>query len=564
MGKKVTPHTGEGKNSRPGRLLWLVLLAIILLTAAIRVRLLDAPLERDEGEYAYAGQLILQGIPPYAQVYNMKMPGIYAAYALILALFGQTHGGIHLGLLFINAATILLLFLLVKRLFDPLIGVLAAAAFALLSLGQPVQGIFANAEHFVLLPAVAGILLLVRAVDNSNSPTIDPEHSRKVDYHRWLSLLAGAVLLGLAFLMKQHGAAFIAFAALYLFFSELRRRPFIWKSFVARAALFLIGVLLPFVATCLVLWWVGVFERFWFWTFKYARQYVAMVPLAKGLDILKDQMFRMVGSAVLLWVLAGIGLAVVSWQSRSKRCSLFVAGFLLFSSLAVCPGLYFRKHYFVLLLPAVAMLVGVGADSVRNFFARDKSPLVAKAIPLLLALLVLFHTIYQQRDFFLYMSPTMASRTTYLANPFPESLEIARFIKERSSKDDRIAVLGSEPQIYFYSNRRSATGYIYTYALMEPYPYALRMQQEMIQEIEAARPQFLVFVKVAASWRDRSGSERMIFEWFEQYKQKYYRQVGVVDIIAPKHTAYHWGNSAVEYSPRSENWLTVFQRKKDE
>jgi len=56
----------------------------------------------------------------------------------------------------------------------------------------------------------------------------------------------------------------------------------------------------------------------------------------------------------------------------------------------------------------------------------------------------------------------------------------------------------------------------------------------------------------------------MIFEWFEQYQQKYYRQVGFVDIISPKYTAYHWGDGAVEYSPRSENWLTVFQRKKDE
>lgn len=38
-----------------------------------------APLERDEGEYAYAGQLMLQGIPPYQLAYNMKLPGTYAA-----------------------------------------------------------------------------------------------------------------------------------------------------------------------------------------------------------------------------------------------------------------------------------------------------------------------------------------------------------------------------------------------------------------------------------------------------------------------------------------------------
>ena len=81
---------------------WLVLLAIVLLSAVMRYGLLDVPLERDEGEYAYAGQLILQGVPPYQQLFNMKLPGIYAAYAGLLAVFGQTHTGIHIGLLFFN------------------------------------------------------------------------------------------------------------------------------------------------------------------------------------------------------------------------------------------------------------------------------------------------------------------------------------------------------------------------------------------------------------------------------------------------------------------------------
>ncbi|HVH50107.1 MAG TPA: hypothetical protein VM781_00455, partial [Candidatus Bathyarchaeia archaeon] len=54
---------------------------VILLFAGIRWRLREMPLERDEGEYAYAGQLILQNIPPYELAYNMKLPGTYVAYA---------------------------------------------------------------------------------------------------------------------------------------------------------------------------------------------------------------------------------------------------------------------------------------------------------------------------------------------------------------------------------------------------------------------------------------------------------------------------------------------------
>src|SRR5688572_22922280 len=82
---------------------WLYLGLILLLTFAVRVRLREMPLERDEGEYAYAGQLMLQGVPPYKLSYNMKLPGTYAAYALITAVFGQSASAIRLGLALINA-----------------------------------------------------------------------------------------------------------------------------------------------------------------------------------------------------------------------------------------------------------------------------------------------------------------------------------------------------------------------------------------------------------------------------------------------------------------------------
>src|SRR5580765_5880737 len=138
-------------------------LAVILTLAAfVRLRLLDFPLERDEGEYAYAGQLILQGIPPYKLAYNMKFPGTYAAYALIMSIFGQTIHAIHLGLLLVNVATIALIFLVGRRLINMVAGVTAAASYAVLSISPSVLGLAAHATNFVMLPVLGGILLLLK------------------------------------------------------------------------------------------------------------------------------------------------------------------------------------------------------------------------------------------------------------------------------------------------------------------------------------------------------------------------------------------------------------------
>jgi hypothetical protein len=93
----------------------LVALAAIALAAFVRLRLADVPLERDEGEYAYAGRLILKGIPPYLKAYNMKFPGTYYAYAMIMALLGETARAIHLGLSVVNAGTALVVFAIAPK-----------------------------------------------------------------------------------------------------------------------------------------------------------------------------------------------------------------------------------------------------------------------------------------------------------------------------------------------------------------------------------------------------------------------------------------------------------------
>jgi 4-amino-4-deoxy-L-arabinose transferase-like glycosyltransferase len=232
------------------------LLFIILLTAAERLRFLSVPLERDEGEYAYAGQIILRGFPPYRYAYNMKFPGVYAAYALVMSVFGETIAGIRIGLLIVNVATILLLFLVARRLMDPLWALAAAASFAFLSFGEPVLGSFAHATHFVMLFAIAGSLTLLRGVDEGRAT--------------WL-VMSGA-LFGLAVLMKQHGVFFILFAAAYIAWGEYRARNGSIRALLTKLAALMLGVAIPLALTVLLLWRAGVFGKFWFWTFKYATQ----------------------------------------------------------------------------------------------------------------------------------------------------------------------------------------------------------------------------------------------------------------------------------------------------
>ena len=525
-------------------------LVVLLFSCAVRFRLLDIPLERDEGEYAYAGQLILQGIPPFRLAFNMKLPGTYAAYAAIMAIFGETPRGIHLGLLLVNLATAVLLFLLARRLFDEGTAAAAGAAFAVLSLSQGVLGLFAHATHFVLLPAVAGTLVLLRAIESGRATT----------------LVASGLLFGTAFVMKQHGIAFVVFGLTWLLWELARRHERV--SIVATScAWLLLGCALPFALTCLLLAGAGVFSQFWFWTFQYAWTYVRQVPPATGFLILAKKISPVAGPAWTLWVLAGAGLTAPLWDAAARARGRFTTLFLLASFLAICPGFYFRDHYFVLLLPALALLAAIGAAASTRALTRVLLPhrpegpdRAASCSLLALFSAALLYPAFCERALYFTLSPVKVSRAIYGMNPFPEAPVIASRIAGDTQPEDRIAVLGSEPEIFFYARRRSATGHIYMYGLMEEQPYARRMQQEAIHEIEAQAPRYLVFVRLSSSWSMRPGSDTSIMTWARSYLAEHYRVAGVADIRWPDETVYVWGEQALSYTPRSRYVVYIYKR----
>ena len=323
------------------------MLIIIIVIAIIRYRLLNVPLERDEGEYAYMGQLLLQGIPPYAEAYNMKFPGIYFIYALILAIFGQTHISIHLALLVTNAVTIFLIYLLGKNLFDSLTGILSGAGYGILSLSPYFQGLWANSEHYVVLFAVGGILLLIKCL-----------HSNK----GYLLFLSG-ILLGLSFATKQHGILFALFGIGYFIFSYLREGSYSLYNLSKKLGLLFLGVILPFGLILLILAVCGVLDRFWFWTFEYASEYASKIPLEKGLLNFERIFLPGLQLNITICLAAALGLISPLWDEETRSKWVFSLGFFLASMIALSLGFYFRYHYFILLFPSLSLLSGIGITS---------------------------------------------------------------------------------------------------------------------------------------------------------------------------------------------------------
>jgi hypothetical protein len=534
------------KNLRLNLPVALLLLAL-LFVAVVRIRLLATPLERDEGEFAYAGQLMLQGIPPYKLFYNMKLPGIYTAYAVLMFLFGQSDSGIHFGLLLVNVAGILLLYRLARRFLDVTGAVAAAASYAFLSTSPVVLGTAAHATHFVVAAALAGLLLLLQGED-SGKPVL---------------FFYSGFLFGIACLMKQPGAMFGLFGFCLLAARGARERER-WRIHCRRIALFSTGLAVPLVLTAVILWRAGVFKRFWFWTIVYAGTHAAVIPWSVGrLNLAAFFQSLPFTADGLFWMGAVLGMASLALVRGEQRRRFWLAAFLVFSVVAVCLSNFFFAHYFVMLLPALCLFAGQAVSAAMQW-ARGRKPDSAwVALPARLFVLVWMLAVFHHRATFFALSPDQVCQENYPGHPFVECMQIGRHLREHSPPDARIAVLGSEPEILFYARRHSATGYIYMFDLFAPQPHAGEMQREMVAQIQDARPEYLVFVSTPVSWDLRLDYERVagsvVAAWYPKFLKDFYELAGVV-VIKPD-AEYYWGRDALHCPQPGGPFISIFKRR---
>lgn len=547
---------------------------IILSTILFRVRLLDVPLERDEGEYAYMGQLILDGTPPYTEAYNMKFPGIYFIYAGILWLFGETHTAIHFCLLIVNVLSIILLYIFARTAYDGWVAAASASAFALLSMSYHVQGFWANAEHFILPFVIGANILLLSGLKKS-----------RINY-----ILFSGILFGCAVLVKQHGAffGFFGFAALLILLWQnkmynncrdvqlnvptdnknptpqnrpktelLFNKKIYWKYILAYFG----GVIIPLLLCFFYLAYAGVLEKFYLWTFIYAKEYSSIISV-------RDIKYNFIGGfqsiwyfASLIWIIAGVGFITLFSSKYNKQPGILIIGLLIAGIIALSVGFYFRPHYFILVLPAAALLFGIGIRFIFYIFSSASLPIVRYFPPIFTVMITILGTLAAHWDVLYQFSPIEVTQTVYPLYPFPYSLRIAEIIRERTSKEDRIAIIGNEPQFLFYSQRRSATSFMYTYSLGENQPLAEQFRFEMIQQVESALPKILVFTNIQPEWYKKPKGWEELDKWFFSFAKLHYTPIARFEYNSIKDTLLITDTNSLLKKPTHVFWITIYEKK---
>ncbi len=481
------------KSTVPQGLFLLLLSVALALLLFVRFRYAHIPLERDEGEYAYAGSLILHGKLPYKDAYNMKFPGTYFMYSLLMAIGGESIEAIRYGVTVIVLLTALGIYGIVRLVHKGAIaGAVASLTYLALIGTMEGEGLMANSEHFVNLFAVAGIWALLRYKATNTV----------------LYVIIGGALLAMAVVMKQHGYAFSVFGMLLLWISVYRYRI---AAQVRVLTVFVGGYLI--ILASLVKWvlWNGLSEKFIFLTVKYAYAYLGLSRAG-----VPGKLIQLISGAPAIWVLTAISLVIVFYHFRKNG---LIIVWLAFSVVALSTGFYFRLHYFILAYPALAAITGCA-----YFYVAHRREELAQ-------LLVTFcFTVFfiAQRDMLFKDRPEIVLSKHYKWGMFKEMPAVGAYISKLIPENEKLSIFSNEPELLFYANRVSASGYIYNYPLFECQPYSQAMLDEYKLQIEANPSKLFVYHSGALQICNQTQFER-----FEHWRLAFLQDYSLVSVYRP-------------------------------
>ena len=336
MSQMESPRSEAVQRTRSAASL-LTFLGLLAATCVLRFpALVSHPFCIDESYYSAGAAELVSGGTFFRNVVDHKPPGIYLIYALVYRLAGVFNlTAVHVVLLLVAALTAYLVGLVAQEFFGARVGRWAGMLYAAASVVGPANDFqAANTELFMNLPLVAAFWLAARIWTRERATHAE-------------NFVLGA-LVGTAILIRPQAVWALLPIAIVFF----RRR--IGLRYIA---LFAIGLTLPVLALTAWLWRTGAIADATA-SLAYARYYTSSLPfeikLANG--TLKTLFFLVIDVGLVIPAVALIlrGRRYdVAWQ-RGAGCLL--ASWLLASFVAVGMGGRFYPHYFIQVLPPLALM----------------------------------------------------------------------------------------------------------------------------------------------------------------------------------------------------------------
>ena len=407
-------------------------LGIVVLTVATRLPSLlhPQPID-DEAAYSVVANEIVDGGRPYIDATDRKPPLLFWTYAAMFEVAGKYRWkALHLVALVWTLCAMAGLYVVGRDLFCRDTGLIAALFYSVFQPWWTWKTLSFNGEVLMNLPIIWAWAIAF----HRSSSRLRPE------------LFAAGVLLGSAFLLKQPAAIAAVPLGIYLLLPSYRtQRGLTRADSIIQGMILTLGFFAALGSVAIVLWKQGILHDAVYWTF--AAEDVPYVFWQKGIVV------TVAFLAVCVPLVFGAIIACRDkgeiWAGRmAERTALL--GLLAASAIGAAAGARFYPHYYIQLIPPLALLAAPYYARLWSGTIRPRYWLLRPMVTYTwLALTIVVLSIVQWAGLSQRRAPS----------------EAGRYLFTHSAPDDRIFVWSQNAKIYLEAHRRPACRYTTTFPL---------------------------------------------------------------------------------------------------
>ena len=410
----------------------LAALGIVVLTIAIRLPSLVHPEPIDSEEvYSVVANEIVDGGRPYIDAVERKPPLLFWTYAGIFEVAGEFNWkALHFVALLWTLCAMSGLYVIGRNLFNRNTGLLAALLYSVFQPWWIWKNLSFDGEMLMNLPIIWAWAIAFRR----SSSRLRPE------------LFAAGTLLGAAFLLKQPAAIAAVPLGMYLLLSSYRAsRSLTPTNSIIQATMLGAGFCATLSLVAIVLWKQGILHEAFYWTI--AAHDVPHVFWQKGIE--NTLTFLMACLPLIIGAVMSCRYKAEIWSRRTAERTALL-GLLVASAIGAAAGARFYLHYYIQLIPPLALLAAPYYAQLWSGTLQSRHWLLRPRVTYTwLTLTVLVFSI--------------ADWVVLVHRRVP--CEEGRYVLTHSAPNDRIFVWGQDAKIYLDAHRRPACRYITTFPL---------------------------------------------------------------------------------------------------
>lgn len=464
---------------------------ICIFFALITLSLIYARPNPDEGITTTGGWLLLQGVDLYSEFFSMYAPGIYFILAAFYAFVPMEFFTSRLFMIAVSIVTFFAFYALSRKLMSEKTTLIATFLYASWSVFTLTWNVLI--EPFITLFAILLAYFLFSFMDKRKTRDL---------------VLTGFFLSGLV-LLKQTMLFLSIFAFVFIL---LKLRPS--RKEIATLAISYAAFPLLFL---LYLLYHGAFFDFVYQGIIYNLTHSSLFSFRFRLDFIAiaSFFFSMPVLAIILFARKKLGI--------NKDKMIFLILWFIAAIPTLLPILGCCAH-FTPLLPGYVLFFGLMAHSL---FEKKESIKVSSielrpVIKTMLAIVLVLSVV----------GPGIYFGQFYFQNDFEDLFEISEYVKENTTSEDYIYVPAFDAEIYWFTQRKLGTNYIYDPFLFDE--EKLDYQLESISQLEKSNPLLVVtFSGTELPLQGESKLNTYILENYEIVKTKV--------LSEPLYGVYHYG-----------------------